>query len=51
MQVHPWAKRVTGLGNVNKIHLHQTQFSPVNLEFASGTWVGFGAGVIGSYVP
>lgn len=29
MQVHPWAKCVTGLGSISKVNLNQTQFSPV----------------------
>lgn len=51
MQVHPWAKLVTGLGNINKVHLNQTTSHPLHLKSASGIWMGFGTGVTGSHVP
>lgn len=53
MQVHPWAKRVTGLGSISKVHLNQTHSHLLHLESASavGIWVGFSTGVIGCHVP
>lgn len=41
MQVHPWAKCVTGLGNIKKAHLNQTQFSPVAPGICFGDLGGF----------
>lgn len=41
MQVHPWAKLVAGLGNINKVHLNQTHFSPLAPKICFGDLDGF----------
>ena len=43
MQVHRWAKHITGLGDISKVNLNQAQLSPVapNICFSPLDWGGF----------